>query len=164
MVSVADFFKEKEPWRRQKFADAPGILVQSFVRHFARHVEAACRKDWTALPILRSVSYKFTAEHTMCCLASFCGKRGWTADTLAQDFVQAAQNLYQTLHNGFVGQGVHRVPIAGDTTKLPLANGLSPVEKRHGMGAAFTSTTYARFTAVAASHGALPFRSSLCAR
>ena len=104
--------------------------VQALVRGFARRVETACRTDWTALPILRSVSHKFTAEHTMSCLANFCGKRGLTAETRAAEFVQAAQNLYRHLHTGTISQGVHRVPIAGDTSKLPFANGLTPLEKR----------------------------------
>ena len=44
----------------------------------------------------------------------------------SSDLVEAAKSLYHHLHFGFVGTGVHRVPIAGDTTKLPYANGLSP--------------------------------------
>ena len=130
MVSGADFREESEPWRRQKFADAPRVSVQAFVQGFARRVEASCRTDWTALPILRSVSHKFTAEHTMSTLANFCGKKGWTTDTRAAEFVKAAQNLYHYLHHGTIGTGVHRVPIAGDTSKLPLANGLTALEKR----------------------------------
>ena len=130
MVSGADFREEEKPWRRQKLEDAPRILPSVFVRGFARRVESACRTDWSALPILRSVAHKFNAEHTMSPLAQFCGKRGWTAETRAIDFVQAAQNLYKHLHTGTIGKGVHRVPIAGDTSKLPLANGLTPLEKR----------------------------------
>ena len=130
MVSGPDFREEAQPWRRQKFLDAPRVPVQTFVRAFARRVEAVCRTDWTALPILRSVSHKFTAEHTMSTLANFCGKRGWTADTKAAEFVKAAQSLYRHLHHGFVGQGMHRIPIAGDTSKLPLASGLTALEKR----------------------------------
>jgi hypothetical protein len=44
--------------------------------------------------------------------------------------MEAAKNLYKHLHHGFTGKGVHRVPIAGDTTRLPHATGLSPLEKR----------------------------------
>ena len=85
MVSGADFREETEqPWRRQKLEDAPRVLPNVFVRGFARRVEAACRMDWSALPIMRSVAYKFTAEYTMSPLAQFCGKRGWTADTTAK--------------------------------------------------------------------------------
>ena len=48
----------------------------------------------------------------------------------SSDLVEAAKSLYNHLHNGFVGTGLHRVPIAGDTTKLPYASGLSPLEKK----------------------------------
>ena len=42
----------------------------------------------------------------------------------------AAKNLFRHLHTGFTGNGVHRVPIGGDTTRLPFANGLTPLDKR----------------------------------
>ena len=79
---------------------------------------------------MRSVAYKHTAERTMCVLSNFRGKRGWTANTDAARFVEAAQNLYRHLHHGFVGKGIHRVPIAGDTTQLSFAADVSPLERR----------------------------------
>ena len=97
---------------------------------FARRVEASCRTDWSALPILRSVAYKWTVEHTMGTVAPFIGKRGAPTDTATADYVRAAQSLFHHLHHGFTGSGVHRVPIAGDTTRLPFATGLTPLEKR----------------------------------
>ena len=36
MVSGADFREEEQPWRLQKFEDAPRVPVQDFVRGFAR--------------------------------------------------------------------------------------------------------------------------------
>ena len=48
----------------------------------------------------------------------------------SSDLVEAAKSLYKHLHFGFGGTGLHRVPIAGDTTKLPYASGLSPLEKK----------------------------------
>ena len=70
----------------------------------------------------------------MSTVAPFFGKRGSATDTQAQEYIKAAQKLFHTLHQGFVGTGVHRVPIAGDTTKLPFANGLSALDSplRHG--------------------------------
>ena len=47
-----------------------------FTRGFARRVESQCRNDWTALPIVRGVHFKFQAEHTMSTVAPFLGKRG----------------------------------------------------------------------------------------
>ena len=76
-----------------------------------------------------SVAFKFTAEHTMVTLAPLFGKRNSATDTQAQDYIKAAQNLLHHVHHGFIGKGLHRTPIAGDTTKLPFAVGLTPLEK-----------------------------------
>ena len=62
-------------------------------------------------------------------LAPFFGKRNSATDTNAQEYIKAAQNLFHHLHHGFIGTGLHRTPIAGDTTKLSFAVGLSPLEK-----------------------------------
>ena len=116
--------------RQQKLDDAPGVSVRRFVAGIARRAEAACRTDWTALPIVRSVLYKHTAENTMNVMASFVGERGLTASTKATHFIQTAQNLYRHLHHGFDGQALHRVPIAGDTSNLPFVEGLTQLERR----------------------------------
>ena len=79
---------------------------------------------------MRSVAYKHTAERATCVLNQFRGRRGWTANTDAAEFIGAAQNLYRHLHHGHIGQGIHRIPIAGDTTQLPHAANLSPLERR----------------------------------
>ena len=131
MVSGADFQGDtSRPWRRQRLVDAPLVAIQDFVRAFARRVEGACRLDWCALPILRSVSQKYQAENTMNVATTFIGRRGWTAATSATEWVQAAKNIFGHLCNGYIGQGISRTPIAGDTTKLHLAHGLTPLEKR----------------------------------
>ena len=75
--------------------------------------------------MIRSVAFKFTAEHTMGTLAPFFGKRNSATDTQAQDYIKAAQNLFHYLHHGFIGKGLHRTPIVGDTTKLTFAVGLT---------------------------------------
>jgi len=127
MVSGPDFFPH-QPWRRV-YEDAPKITAPQFCAAFARRVEAPCRTDWTALPMIRSVAYKFVAEHTMTTAVPVTGKRNAATDVTSAELVKAAENLYHHLHNGFTGQGVHRVPIAGDTTRLPFANGLSALER-----------------------------------
>ena len=126
MVSGPDFYPHK-PWRRH-YEDAPKISAPQFCAAFARRVEAPCRTDWTALPILRSVTYKFMAEHTMTTVAPVYGKRDAASQVSPQDLVKAAERLYEQLHHGFTGEGIHRVPINGDTTRLPFANGLSALE------------------------------------
>jgi hypothetical protein len=76
------------------------------------------------------VVYKHTAENTMSLLANFVGKRNRPASTTANEYITAAQNLYHHLREGFVGKGLHRIPIAGDTTRLPFAEKLSRLERR----------------------------------
>ena len=125
MVSGPDF-NVTDRWRRT-YEDAPIVTPREFAAGFARRVEAACRTDWTAMSIVRNVCFRYTAEHTMSTLAPFYGKRQAPTDTVATDFVKAAQNLCHHLQHGFTGKGVHRVPIAGDSTKLPYAAGLSPL-------------------------------------
>ena len=111
MVSGPDYDPERR-WRRVE--DVPFVSARAFAAGFARRVEAACRTDWSALPIVRSVAFKLVAEHTVSTVASFAGKRGSATNTFATDVVAAAKNLFHHLHNGFTGQGGHRVPIAGD--------------------------------------------------
>ena len=115
-VSGADLRKEAESWRRRKFKDAPCIPAQVFVQCFVRRVEAACRTDLTALPILYSVSHKYSAEHIMNTLANLYRNKGWTTDAHTVGFVTAAHSLYHHLKDSTIDQGVHRAPIAGDTS------------------------------------------------
>ena len=116
-------------WRRT-YPGAPYVSTQEFTRAFARCIEASCRTDVSALPIISSVAYKHTVEHTMGTVAPIFGKTGSATNTQAAEYIKAAQNLYHHLHHGLTGSGLHRVPIAGDTTRLPFAVGLTPLEKR----------------------------------
>ena len=128
MCSGPDFFPDQR-WRRTS-ADAPLVTPQAFVGNFGKRVESQCRSDWSALPIMRNVAFKWVAEHTMSTVTSFLGKPQAAMKTSATDLIAAAQNLYHKLHSGFTGAGVHRVPIAGDTSRLPFATGLTPLEKK----------------------------------
>ena len=60
----------------------------------------------------------------------YFGKRGAPTETLAVENIKAAKSLLQHLQHGHTGQGIHRVPINGDTTRLPFAEGLTPLERR----------------------------------
>ena len=139
MVSGPDYEADSEKrWRRREVTGVeekvayppPFVTCRAFAAGFAHRAEAASRTDFVAVPCIRSVSLKHVAEHTMCAVAGFAGKRGQASDTFASDCIAAAKNLFHHLHNGFTGSGLHRVPIGGDTTRLPFANGLSPLEKK----------------------------------
>ena len=79
MVSGPDY-NPAERWRRT-YPDAPYVSTQEFTRAFARRIEASCRTDFSALPIIRSVAYKHTVEHTMGTVAPFFGRTGSASDT-----------------------------------------------------------------------------------
>ena len=128
MASGPDFY-EHQRWRRTH-PKAPWVSPAQFARIFARRIEAQCRLDWMALPLIRSVSFRFTAEHTMSAMTPFACKRQFPSEEPLSAYVEAAKNLHHHLHKGFIGSGIPRIPIAADTTKLPYANGLSPVENR----------------------------------
>ena len=62
MVSGFDFFPDS-CWRRN-IEDAQAVTPKQFCSAFARRIEAPCRTDWTALPIIRSVTYKWSSVNS----------------------------------------------------------------------------------------------------
>eukprot|EP00973_Karenia_brevis_P087002 12065392-Karenia_brevis.AAC.1 len=70
-------------------------------------------------------------EHSSSMIVPFYGKRDRPGSVIANELVKAAQGLYQTLWKGFMTlRSGKKLPIAGDTTRLPLADGLTPLQKR----------------------------------
>ena len=64
-----------------------------------------------------------------------CGD-GSAANTAAGEWIKMAKKLCETLQKGHVRYGNIRVPLNGDTTRLALAEGLSPQERslaEHGV-------------------------------
>ena len=67
MVSGPDyeFHNKTNRWRRR---DVPGMPVAplvsaaKFTAAFARRCESQCRQDWNALPIIRSVNFRYAVE------------------------------------------------------------------------------------------------------
>ena len=101
-----------------------------FMRGFGRRVKAQIRNDATAVPIVRSVWFKWTAEHTNSMLTPYTGKRGQPQSAVANELIEAAKALQHHLWHGFTGTGKIKMPIAGDTTRLPYAVGLTPIQRR----------------------------------
>ncbi len=58
------------------------------------------------------------------------GMQGTATQTSGRQWVEAAQKLYDTLHNGFIHSGLYRIPIAGDMGKLPAAHGLTMFQRQ----------------------------------
>ena len=138
MASGPDFYKDAR-WRRTH-PDAPWFGPAEFAQSFARRIEAQCKVDWTALPLIRSVAFKFMAEHTMSPMTPFGMKKNEASEEAVSLYVDAAKELLHALHHGHIGSGIHRVPIAGDTTKLRYANGLSLLAQRIASAAHFIAT------------------------
>ena len=128
MVSGPDYLNEQR-WRRV-YDDAPEVSPTEFMRGFARRVEAQVAHDMTAIPIVRSNWFQYTLQKTGAFLAPYAAKRGEPENNTANEFIEAAKSLFKHLHKGTTGSGKQKMPIAGDTTRLPYANGLTPLERR----------------------------------
>ena len=63
-------------------------------------------------------------------IVPFTGVKNQPNESRANEFVEAAQGLYHKLWHGHTGDGKTKVPIAGDTRRLPYANGMTALEKR----------------------------------
>ena len=81
------------------------------------------------MPIIRSLWYKYTAYmgHNVTSSVRRSGKLTGGLDVT--EHIKAMQKLATTLDTGKVGRGVLQMPIAGDITRLPFAEGLSTFER-----------------------------------
>ena len=141
MVSGPDFefYQQKKRWRRRdvagpnsaEFLPAPWVSASRFLAGFARRCESQCRQDWAALPIMRTVTFKYTVETAGSLFqAPFRRQHGRVMDTTATQIIQDAKALCHALWNGCQRFGNIRVPINGDTTRLPYADGLTSRQKQ----------------------------------
>ena len=135
MVSGPDyvFHNNDQRWRRQRRGDeleAPWVSACKFTAAFARRCESQCRQDWTALPIIRTVNFKYAVEtgNTMTTVPLWW-RRGSPVQPSAKEYVTMAKRLCETLWNGHIRYGNIKVPLNGDTTRLHLEEGLSKPEK-----------------------------------
>ena len=101
----------------------------NFLRGFAKRVENMCRSDHTALAVVRSVWYKYQA-YVGKSVKKFMRRTNKNLEMLpVQEYITAMQKLAKTLDHGVVGKGVLKMPVAGDPSKLPYAEGLSVFER-----------------------------------
>ena len=95
-------------------------------------------------------------------LTPFGGQRGNPSAHSADAYIKAAGNLYHHLHKGFSWTGVQRVPIAGDTTRLPFATGLSPLERRMARAQNFLAQHFGGTPEVRQLMGHVQFGARIC--
>ena len=82
-----------------------------------------------ALPVLRNTTFRFRAEHTAFVLGPM-KKLQMATQVTGNKLIEAAKKLYKVLWNGHIlTRSKHKIPIAGDSTKLPHAAGLTDLEK-----------------------------------
>jgi hypothetical protein len=128
MVSGPDFDPKKK-WRRLE--ESAVVSPQEFNSAMARRIEGQVRNDAVAVPIIRSVCYKWAVEHSSQMVVPYMGQRNRPGSVIATELVKAAQVLYKALWQGSITYASgSKLPIAGDTTKLPYADGLTPLQKR----------------------------------
>ena len=108
----------------------PLLTITTFLRGFVRRVENLCHSDWSAVPILRSLWFKYTAYTSKRVQAKFNRGNNQNLTTVVSDHVVAMQKLAKALDSGVVGRGVLKIPVAGDVTRLPFAEGLTDFERR----------------------------------
>ena len=97
MVSGPDF-RPEDKWRRLE--TSPVVSPHEFTRGMARRVEGQIRNDATAIPIMRSVCYKWTVEHASNMVVPYIGHQGKPNSVIATEMVKAAQGLYKALWQG----------------------------------------------------------------
>ena len=137
-VSGPDY-EESKRWRRRddESFKAPMVTPDEFLRGFPKRVERQIVTDWTAVPIVQSVWFKYTVEHLPLAVTGFPKKRSRPLEDTGKEYTEAMRKLYRVLSEGFTecvrdSNGVVRakkMPIAGDVTKLPFAQGLTEKEK-----------------------------------
>ena len=134
MVSGPDyaFYQAKKRGRRGTEDDPYALWVSPlrFVAAVARRCESQMKRDWCALPIMRSICFKHAVEtDSSSCLFHFARPQGGPAELKATKYAAMVKKLYETLWKGHVRYGNIRVPLNGDVTRLAQAEGLSPEEK-----------------------------------
>ena len=119
----------------------PLLTITTFLRGFVRRVENLCHSDWSAVPILRSLWFKYTAYTSKRVQAKFNRGNNQNLTTVVSDHVVAMQKLAKALDSGVVGRGVLKIPVAGDVTRLPFAEGLTDFERRLAREIVFKAST-----------------------
>jgi hypothetical protein len=127
-VSGVDYRPTKKRWRRTA-PDAPAVSSTDFTRGAARRVEGQTRNDWSFVPLLRNLHFRWSIVTA----AKLDVERGIRAHVPSDDpvteLIKAPQNLYNKLWHGRFRRGQKKYRVAGDLTRLKHCEGLTPLEK-----------------------------------
>ena len=101
-----------------------------FTRGMPRRVEGQMREDWAFVPLIRNLLFRWQLLRT----PKLSYQRGITMSRPAEDnpteLCNAGGGLYKKLWTGTYTVRGKKRKVAGDLTRLKLAEGLSPVEKQ----------------------------------
>ena len=131
LISGPDFFpgEREKPDAEDGLPLRPTMSPTAFLNAFARRSESQCRADWTALPIFRSLWYNFMAYTGHGISAKVPGQSRAGARIEVTEHIRAMQHLAVALEKGTVGKGVCKMPVGGDLSRLPFAEGLTDFER-----------------------------------
>ena len=122
-VSGADWPRQERTRRTEEY---PLLSPMGFCKMLAGRVEGCIRNSWDLVPSLRRITSKW---HCVTQIQGYFPRQTPGQDNTAVAALKAAKSLYGRLEKGFWEQGGKRRKINMDTTKLPQAENLSPMEK-----------------------------------
>ena len=141
LISGPTFFPTAEDVAAAEAASRPLLTITAFLHGFVRRVENLCHADWTAVPVLRSLWFKYTSYTSRNVQSVLQRQTTRNLTTHVSDHIQAMQKLARTLDKGVVGRGVLKIPVAGDVSRLPFAEGLTEFERRLAREIVFKAST-----------------------
>jgi len=95
-----------------------------------RRVEAQFRNDWVLTPALRNLFFRWQLMQTPKLSYEHRIHMSRPTDDNATELLRGAAGLYGKLWKGSYTHRGRRRAVAGDTTRLQYAEGLSPVERK----------------------------------
>jgi hypothetical protein len=126
-----DFPFQNQAKSRREIAGGALVSAFDYVKGMARRVEAQYRSDWAFVPAIRNLYTRFTSLRAPLLHMNLAADPEQSQQQFAGDLLGGTEDLYlQKLWGGTYGDPQKPLRIAGDFTKLHLAHGLSPTQKR----------------------------------
>ena len=128
MVGGADYWPKKPRWRRTE-ADAPVVSPFALTKGLPRRAEGQIRSSWTLVPAAYNIYFRWNLLNTGKLSVEQGIRMSRPTENNAMELITAAKGLYQQLWSGSFKSGSRRRAVAGDTTRLSRAEGLTPTQR-----------------------------------
>ena len=128
MVGGADYWPKKRRWRRTE-ADAPVVSPFALTKGLPRRAEGQIRSSWTLVPALYNLFFRWSLLNTGKLSFEQGVRMSRPTEDNAMELIAAAKGVYQKLWSGSFKSGNRRRAVAGDTTRLARAEGITPTER-----------------------------------